>query len=1319
MVKKKKIIYTIGIDIGTNSVGWAVVDEYHKLVRFKRENMWGTRLFETANVAKERRLSRGTRRKFNKRRERIRWLDYFFMGEVIKVDPLFIKKIKEASFLDYEDKKELLGTNIPVNLFNSQEEERDYFKMYPTVYHLRKALMTVEEKMDPRYVYLALHHIIKYRGNFLYEGQEFNANNIEIEDKLMDLFSQMQVIYGENESISQEEIDLIKIILSSTSMNATAKKKEIVAKVKWQNSKRMENIFSVILGLKIKLTKLFEIKDIDDKVVLHFKNEEYTEKLADYESELGEKMEFIALLHEIYSWIVLEDVLQSEESISDAMISKYETHKQDLKVLKKLINNYDRDEFIRIFKDKDEKTKSYYNYINHPKKCSQEDLNKKILEILNKLEGEEVELLKKRATEDKLLPKINSTDNGAIPYQLHVQELKTIIEKQEKYYPTIKENKDKLLKLVTFRYPYYIGPMSYAKVRKFAWLTKRPGQENQRITPWNIEEVVNMEETAAAFINRMRNTCTYFPGEYTLAKNSLYVSKYEVLNELNQIRVDDKLLPVEVKTKAFEELFMKKIIVKEKDFIEWYENGQYKQKISKVTGYQKEKQFASSLAPWIKFTQIFGEINDDNIDDIEKIILWMTVYEDKKILKKRIQLELPEFVNEEQLTSILSTRYSGWSSLSKKILSDIKSEGKSVLDILESEQLVFQQVITSSKYQFKKHIADAVKLKDENDIVYEDIAALHGSPSLKRGIWQAVKVVKEIIQVMGCEPENIFLEIAREENTKKRTVSRKDRLDALYKEIASDKSFDSAYIDSAKSIKKQLESFDDKQLRNDKLYLYCLQLGRCMYSGETLSLSSLQEYEIDHVLPRCLVPDNSIDNLVLVKRKRNQEKSDQLCLDPEIIQKQRRYWQLLQDRKLISSKKQFNLSRPEFDKAQIEGFIARQLVETRQITKHVLQLLQNRYPEVNVSAIRANLSKEFTNKYGIVKVRGINDYHHAHDAYTAAFLGGYIKMRYPMFGIDMTFNKYRNKRNKDLEYGIHDKGTVIINSLEREFFDSETGELIWKPNNITSILKVYDYKKYFLTKKVEENKGIMFNLTVLSKSNNLKTKAKIPVNKNRANVEKYGGFSGIQSAYCMGIKFNHNKNKKEDTKIISVPIYLRSSSEEELISYLEKEYSIFNVSFITGKIYIQQLILYKGHPFYLTSHREIVNAQQLILDKSTKTLFSKMEKCKKSNSYSVLQDEELLEAYDILLTKGKQFYSFYDNELNKIEKGKDLFLKLSLEDKVTVLFEILKIYKAGAENGNLKLIGGTEREGRRPGLNLRVEDLLFINSSITGMYHKR
>lgn len=62
--------YYLGLDIGTNSVGWAVTDPSYRLERFHKKDMWGIRLFEQADTAADRRTKRTNRRRLQRRHQR-------------------------------------------------------------------------------------------------------------------------------------------------------------------------------------------------------------------------------------------------------------------------------------------------------------------------------------------------------------------------------------------------------------------------------------------------------------------------------------------------------------------------------------------------------------------------------------------------------------------------------------------------------------------------------------------------------------------------------------------------------------------------------------------------------------------------------------------------------------------------------------------------------------------------------------------------------------------------------------------------------------------------------------------------------------------------------------------------------------------------------------------------------------------------------------------------------------------------------------------------------------------------------------------------
>ena len=66
---------------------------------------------------------------------------------------------------------------------------------------------------------------------------------------------------------------------------------------------------------------------------------------------------------------------------------------------------------------------------------------------------------------------------------------------------------------------------------------------------------------------------------------------------------------------------------------------------------------------------------------------------------------------------------------------------------------------------------------------------------------------------------------------------------------------------------------------------------------------------------------------------------------------------------------------------ELLDFINRQLVETRQSTKAVAQIMEALLPETRVVYVKAGLVSDFRKKYDLLKCREINDLHHATDAY--------------------------------------------------------------------------------------------------------------------------------------------------------------------------------------------------------------------------------------------------------------------------------------------------------------------------------------------------
>lgn len=149
--------YNIGLDMGTGSVGWAVTDSEGKLLHFKKQPTWGSRLFDSAETAASARIPRGQRRRYVRRRWRLDLLQQLFQDEVSKADPEFFIRLRQSRLLKEDREEGHRDYNHP--LFNDSDfTETDYYNRFPTIYHLRKWLMETDER--PIFAWSILLHTI-------------------------------------------------------------------------------------------------------------------------------------------------------------------------------------------------------------------------------------------------------------------------------------------------------------------------------------------------------------------------------------------------------------------------------------------------------------------------------------------------------------------------------------------------------------------------------------------------------------------------------------------------------------------------------------------------------------------------------------------------------------------------------------------------------------------------------------------------------------------------------------------------------------------------------------------------------------------------------------------------------------------------------------------------------------------------------------------------------------------------------------------------------------------------------------------------------
>ena len=1354
--------YSIGLDIGTNSVGFAVITDDYKVPskkmkvlgntdkRFIKKNLIGALLFDEGTTAEARRLKRTARRRYTRRKNRLRYLQEIFSEEMSKVDSSFFHRLDD-SFLIPEDKRE---SKYPI--FATLTEEKEYHKQFPTIYHLRKQLADSKEKTDLRLIYLALAHMIKYRGHFLYE-EAFDIKNNDIQK----IFNEFISIYDntfEGSSLSGQNAQVEAIFTDKISKSA---KRERVLKLfpDEKSTGLFSEFLKLIVGNQADFKKHF---DLEDKAPLQFSKDTYDEDLENLLGQIGDDFtDLFVSAKKLYDAILLSGILtvtdpSTKAPLSASMIERYENHQNDLAALKQFIKNNLPEKYDEVFSDQSKD--GYAGYIDG--KTTQETFYKYIKNLLSKFEGTDY-FLDKIERED-FLRKQRTFDNGSIPHQIHLQEMNAILRRQGEHYPFLKENREKIEKILTFRIPYYVGPLARGN-RDFAWLTRN---SDEAIRPWNFEEIVDKASSAEDFINKMTNYDLYLPEEKVLPKHSLLYETFAVYNELTKVKFiaeglrDYQFLDSGQKKQIVNQLFKENRKVTEKDIIHYLHN---------VDGYDGielkgiEKQFNASLSTYHDLLKIIKdkEFMDDAKNEaiLENIVHTLTIFEDREMIKQRLA-QYDSLFDEKVIKALTRRHYTGWGKLSAKLINGIcdKQTGNTILDYLIDDGKInrnFMQLINDDGLSFKEIIQKA-QVIGKTDDVKQVVQELSGSPAIKKGILQSIKIVDELVKVMGHAPESIVIEMARENQT---TARGKKNSQQRYKRIEDSLKILASGLDS--NILKENPT-DNNQLQNDRLFLYYLQNGKDMYTGEALDINQLSSYDIDHIIPQAFIKDDSLDNRVLTSSKDNRGKSDNVP-SIEVVQKRKAFWQQLLDSKLISERKFNNLTKAErggLDERDKVGFIKRQLVETRQITKHVAQILDARYnTEVNekdkknrtvkIITLKSNLVSNFRKEFRLYKVREINDYHHAHDAYLNAVVAKAILKKYPKLEPEFVYGEYqkydlkryisRSKDPKEVEKATekyffysnllnffkeevhYADGTIV--KRENIEYSKDTGEIAWnKEKDFAIIKKVLSLPQVNIVKKREVQTGGFSKESILPKGNSDKL---IPRKTKDILLDttKYGGFDSPVIAYSILLIADIEKGKAKKLKtvktLVGITIMEKAAFEENPITFLEnKGYHNVRKENILCLPKYSLFELENGRRRLLASAKELQKGNEIVLPVYLTTLLYHSKNVHKLDEPGHLEyiQKHRNEFKDLLnlVSEFSQKYVLADANLEKIKSLYADNEQADIEILANSFINLLTFTALGAPAA-FKFFG-KDIDRKRYTTVSEILNATLIHQSITGLY---
>lgn len=1308
--------YHIGLDIGTSSIGWAVIGDDFKIKRKKGKNLIGVRLFKEGDTAAERRSFRTQRRRLNRRKWRLKLLEEIFDPYMAEVDEYFFARLKESNLSPKDSNKKYLGSLLFPDISDS-----NFYDKYPTIYHLRRDLMEKDKKFDLREIYLAIHHIVKYRGNFLEKvpAKNYKNSGASIGFLLEEVNSLYKDIIGD-ESVailnSGKFEDVEKIILDEETRNLDKQKSVGKLLVEDKKKKNIVTAFSkAILGYKFNIEDLLLIES-DEKNKLTFNDENIDDIFNELSHSLDDnQMDLLTKTREIYFKFKLNMIVPTGYTLSESMIEKYEMHKAHLKMYKEFINTLNA-------KDRKILKNAYSDYINNEKAKAanaQENFYKTIKKTIKDNNSDTAKKIIGLIDEGNFMPKQRTGENGVIPHQLHQIELDRIIENQAKYYPWLAEEnpveknrkfaKYKLDELVTFRVPYYVGPLvdktesnKNEKETKFAWMVRKA---KGTITPWNFENLVDRTESANRFIKRMTSKDTYIIGEDVLPASSLLYEKFKVLNELNNIKVNKKKLDVEQKQHVYLDLFTTRKNVT-KDNLATSLNCD----VESITGLSDNEKFNSSLSSYIDLKAILGNAVDDcnKNKDLEKIIEYSTIFEDGNIYKEKLS-EI-SWLTDEQIEKLSNIHFKGWGRLSKKLLTQITNEnGERIIDALWNTSNNFIQIISDESIQVKLaeingEYADKSNLEDILDEAYT-------SPQNKKAIRQVMKVVEDIEKAMKCKPTSIAIEFTRRKGKSKLTNTRYKKISETYEKITDE-------LISEYELGKLQSKLDSKANNmRDIYYLYFMQLGRDMYTGEKINIDELhQYYDIDHIFPRSFIKDNSLNNRVLTRKEiNNNEKADRTAADLYAV-KMGDFWRKLRKQGLITEKKYKNLltRTDSIDKYTKQSFIKRQLVETSQVVKMAANILQDKYSNTKIIEVRARLNSDLRKEYELIKNREVNDYHHAIDGYLTIFIGQYLYKTYPKL---RSYFVYDDFKKLDSNYLKHMDKFNFIWKLEdkkaEDVYDNVNNEFILNvPKMKDYIQKIYNYKYMLISKEVTTEIGAFYKETKYKAGGmNL-----IPIKQNKP-INIYGGYKEKRNSYMMLVKI---KKKKETIyKIVGIPRLLsdeldrlNTMSEKQLLLETIARTSLSkteqNFKIILDKIYYGQLVIDGNQKYTLGSVIYKHNAMQLHLSKQALEILA----VGKTKSREV-KDEELIAVYEEILLVVNKYFELYDISKfrQKLNDGLEIFKELPIYN----IYENNKIKKIGKFEVLNRILIGLHANAARADLSvLGFKDLgkLQVNGGI-------
>ncbi|MCL2189874.1 MAG: type II CRISPR RNA-guided endonuclease Cas9 [Defluviitaleaceae bacterium] len=487
-------------------------------------------------------------------------------------------------------------------------------------------------------------------------------------------------------------------------------------------------------------------------------------------------------------------------------------------------------------------------------------------------------------------------------------------------------------------------------------------------------------------IEKMVGKCTFEKDEPRAAKATYSFERFNLIQKINHIRLvggfttqllnEQRLKIIEAAHKTEKLTYAKIREIIDLDPAQLFNNVKYEKNVDpNKTEVNTKFEFLPAYHAMRKALNkiIPNRISALSVSERNVIGQTLSLYKDEDKVKKVL---VDAGINEMDISELMGiTSFRGFGRLSTKAIDKISP-------FLE-QGMNYDEACESAKYAFKDD-----EVQDAKDIISlkhlaEEAEKSITSPVVRRALSQSAKVLNAIIRLMDASPVYINIELARE----------------MAKNFDERKKLDKSMTENNarnERIKKQIQEYGNTNpigLDIVKFKLYEEQRNECPYSGKMLDITRLFESgyaEIDHIVPYSISFNDLYANKVLVLADENRKKGNRLPMEYLTGEQKDAFKIRINNSNLPPTKKKRLLKEVITDDERNE-FHARALHDTQTMNKFLLNYLTKHLQftpsskfKRHVTSVNGTVTSMLRKRWGLNKIRGNGDLHHAIDAAVVA-----------------------------------------------------------------------------------------------------------------------------------------------------------------------------------------------------------------------------------------------------------------------------------------------------------------------------------------------